>query len=108
MPSALLVVFTNPASAEEEATYNAWYDDVHLADVLKVPGFVSAKRYRLSPVPAVADPAPAPASYLAIYEVEGDVEAAAKALTAVAGTPAMPIDPTMDPNMIVHYWTPID
>jgi hypothetical protein len=28
-----------------EAEYNAWYDGIHLPDVLKTPGFVRARRY---------------------------------------------------------------
>lgn len=75
-------VFSNPADGRE-ADYNLWYDDVHLGEVLQVPGFVAASRFRLAPDPAGKAPTHA---YLAVYEMEVDDPAAALAeLTARAG-----------------------
>ncbi|ORA26296.1 DUF4286 family protein [Mycobacterium aquaticum] len=51
-------VFTSP---EHEAAWNDWYDNVHLPDLLSVPGFVSAVRYRQLGTEG---------HYLAIYEIE--------------------------------------
>jgi hypothetical protein len=66
-----LLVFTSPREGREDE-YNKWYDEVHLPDLLTVPGLVAAMRYRISQ-PAEA---PAPAHrYLAIYDVDGDVRA---------------------------------
>ena len=47
MAKHVFVVFTNPVEGKD-ATYNDWYDNRHLPDVLDVPGFVSAQRFRLS------------------------------------------------------------
>src|SRR4029450_9766344 len=62
MPRGIMLVTTAPASPEVEDAYNAWYDDVHLAEVCSVPGFVAAERY------APLDGGP----YVAIYHLEAD------------------------------------
>lgn len=71
MPDAL-VVWTNPVPGRD-AEYNAWYNDIHLPEVLAVPGYVAATRYELSPeprrMPGVEEYVPAQ-RYLAIYELE--------------------------------------
>lgn len=61
-----MVVQSRPVAGREDE-YNAWYDDVHLPEVLTVSGFVSAQRY----VTASTDGAE-PYPYLAVYEIEGD------------------------------------
>lgn len=61
---AKLVVMSNPVDGKEEA-YNAWYDNVHIPELLTIPGIKSAKRFKQK---SGADTW----SYLCIYEVEGD------------------------------------
>jgi hypothetical protein len=41
MAKHVFVVLTNPVEGKED-TYNDWYTNVHLGDVLKVPGIVAA------------------------------------------------------------------
>jgi hypothetical protein len=43
-----LVVLSNPVSAARERAYNDWYDHQHVPDVLRVPGFKSAQRFKLA------------------------------------------------------------
>lgn len=64
---AVLVVLTNPGSPEADAAYNDWYDNVHVPDVLAVPGYVSAVRYKAFP-----SWCPIPQKYLTIYDLEVD------------------------------------
>jgi hypothetical protein len=64
VPRGLLVVRSRPVSPEREDEYNAWYSGVHVADLLRVPGFVSARRFR-----RVGE---GESDYLALYEVEAD------------------------------------
>ena len=64
----ILLVMSDATPGDDDA-YNAWYDDVHLADVLNVPGFVAARRF--AAVPSVHGELPA-ARYLAIYEIDAD------------------------------------
>ncbi len=46
---ALLVVLSGPVSSERDDAYNDWYTNVHLSDVLAVPGYVRATRYKAFP-----------------------------------------------------------
>ena len=64
MPRGILVVRSRPISPEREDEYNGWYSGVHLTELLQVPGFVSARRFRR--VSGGED------DYLAVYEVEAD------------------------------------
>ncbi|MFN2536928.1 MAG: hypothetical protein ABR549_02105 [Mycobacteriales bacterium] len=68
MSRHLLLVASEPM-AGQEAEFNTWYDDVHLPDVLQVPGFVRAER--LIAAPSVHGELPEH-RYLAIYEIETD------------------------------------
>jgi hypothetical protein len=70
MTKAVFVVFTNVTSSEHDDAYNDWYDNTHLADVVKVPGFLAATRYRVSD--AQAKGMKPEHRYLSIYEVESD------------------------------------
>lgn len=57
------VVRSAPAAGQESA-YNDWYTNVHLPDVLAVPGFVAAQRFRIS---EAADENESVQPYLALY-----------------------------------------
>ena len=61
-----VIQFTSAARPGADETFNRWYDDVHVADVLAIPGFLSCQRYR------VVDPAASRPRYIAAYEVESD------------------------------------
>jgi hypothetical protein len=88
-----MVVFTEATSPEEETEFNDWYDNTHLGDVLKTPGFVAATRYKLSSAQPEGSN-PATNKYLAIYEIEAEnVQAALDAL--VAGRPDRYLSPTL-------------
>lgn len=59
------MVFTEPVDAEHEAAYNDWYTTMHIPDVLAVPGYVRATRYRsFDGEREIAQ------RYLALYELE--------------------------------------
>ncbi len=59
------VVRARPASPEREAEFNDWYDGTHLPELLAVPGFVSARRFRR--VDGEGEGVP---EYLAVYDIE--------------------------------------
>jgi len=66
----VLIVLSNPSEGSEDA-YNDWYTNTHLDEVVSIPGFVSAQRYKLTDAQIAGFPA-SEHTYLAIYEVEGD------------------------------------
>ena len=63
----VVVVLTEPSSGREDE-YNAYYEDLHLDEVLATTGWSSAQRFKLSAQQGMACPLP----YLALYEVEAD------------------------------------
>src|SRR5882762_2836420 len=74
MAKGVLVVQTAPISPERTQEYHDWYNETHLPEVLSIPGFVQARRFRLVDATG-ATAAGSSASLmenLAIYEVEAD------------------------------------
>ena len=62
----LIAVQTNCTDPSKEKEFNDWYNEVHVPDVLQVPGIVKMTRYE-NVVPGEGD-----AKYLALLEVEAD------------------------------------
>jgi len=105
---ALLVVLTNavPGRADD---FNAWYDEVHLGDVVKkMGGFAAARRYDL-----VGE---GPWGYLALYEIDGgNVEHAIERIVwgraerveaeAVGREPQVPISPAMEEHRLSFFFS---
>jgi hypothetical protein len=81
------VVLSNPVDGREDE-YNRWYDEVHIHEMVQVPGFVSAQRYRIDPV-FVGSPAH---RYAALYDMETDDPAATLAELTKAGSSMRPFD----------------
>jgi hypothetical protein len=69
VPENLHLVFSKPPEWLSEPEYNRWYD-FHLGEILVVPGFVAARRYRLE-VTVGTGPL-SEQTFLALYEIEGD------------------------------------
>lgn len=97
MARGILYVESQPVSPERTDEYNKWYDEVHLAEIVALDGFVSARRF----APNGDGP------YIAIYEIEADdVSQAMATLAEAAGsgkiqmTDAMRMDPP--PVIRVH------
>ncbi|HVX23177.1 MAG TPA: hypothetical protein VHB02_17685 [Acidimicrobiales bacterium] len=97
MPRAVMLVFAHPAGPDAEDEFNEWYDEVHLKDLLAVPGIVGATRYRLGDVqPGTASVTATTAPYLAIYEIEAeDVQATFAEIGKRAGTDQMRLSDAM-------------
>ncbi|ADP79455.1 DUF4286 family protein [Pseudofrankia inefficax] len=100
MPSGLLIVESRPSSPEELAAYHEWYDQTHLPEILKVDGFVSARRL------ASLDSD----TFLAVYEIDGDVEAAKAALglAQASGTMSRPERVQLSPPPVVRFFRGLD
>ena len=87
-----LVVLSNPTEGKEDE-YNDWYTNQHLGDVVAIPGYVSAQRFKLRHPMGFEHTH----QYLAIYEVEtDDPDAAIAALQARRGTELMAVSETLD------------
>ena len=90
MSRTVHLVFSRRPGSVREDEYNAWYE-LHIAEILAVPGFAAATRYAL--VPALDEPAgPDDFTHAALYEIEGSVADAMAALDAevASGTMNLP------------------
>jgi hypothetical protein len=101
----LFLVFSNPVAGRDDE-YNAWYDEVHLADVRRIPGVVDAQRYEL--VPTGGDSAQPPAHrYLAVYELDRDGSEVLGELMTRAGGPELRMSDALDLTTIgMTVWRP--
>jgi hypothetical protein len=78
MPQNLQIVFSHPGAGVSDEEFDRWYEE-HLDEILSIPGFHSAQRYRLEP--AVEDPETVfPYRRLAVYEVDDDTAALMRAM----------------------------
>ncbi|MFT4259382.1 DUF4286 family protein [Microbacterium sp.] len=74
-PREILLALVNSVEGQDEE-FNDWYTNVHIPEVLAVPGFVSAQRYATSAEGETA----AGFRYATVYEVEGSALQARAAL----------------------------
>ena len=93
MAECLLVVESRPTSAEEEEAFHAWYDDVHLPEVLALDGFRSARRW----------PDRESGSWFAIYEIDADVETARKRLNDALPSMQRPVGVQLSPPPVIRW-----
>ncbi len=107
MAKYTFVVMTNPVAGKEDE-FNAWYNQNHLPDVLNVPGFVCAQRFRLADVQMGGDASRA-YKYLALYEIEtDDLAGALKELRARAASgEIVPSDAIDMKNAATFMFAPI-
>lgn len=63
-----LMVVTSGAKEGRDEEFNAWYDGTHIHDICAIPGIAAGQRWDA----LEGSPNPAPAPYLAIYEIEAD------------------------------------
>jgi hypothetical protein len=88
-----LVVFSDALDNRDDE-FNAWYDNIHLKDVLAVDGIVAAQRFKLK----TGDKW----KYLALYELEcDDPLPVIEELQSRAGTEVMPLTDAFD---MEHYF----
>ncbi|GAA5065270.1 hypothetical protein [Nocardia callitridis] len=103
MPDAKMLVFSN-ATEGQDATFNEWYDTVHLADVLSVPGVVGGQRFELVPNSLPGQEAPEH-RYLAVYDLDADPDSVVRAFQERAGSGEIPLSPALDVrSLAVSVW----
>jgi hypothetical protein len=91
MAKYVLVMFTNAREGQEDE-FDTWYDGQHLHDVVSVPGFSAAQRYRRR-IPVTGD---LNQGSLAIYEIEAATEDEAKAAIKTLFSTPMTLSKAMD------------
>jgi antibiotic biosynthesis monooxygenase (ABM) superfamily enzyme len=65
----LSAVMVDCVVPEEEAAFNAWYDNSHVPNLVQIPGYASGARFQLVEHPALEHLGMGP-KYLALYEFD--------------------------------------
>jgi hypothetical protein len=86
MPRYYMLAFTNAVSGRE-SEFDRWYDELHLADVLSIPGVMRAQRFQT----VAGLEGPCPWKFLTLYELETQNPAALMsiALAIARGFPGL-------------------
>lgn len=88
----MLVLINAKEGRDDE--FNRWYEEVHLNDILAVPGFVAARRFEAADAQMTGAPKH---RYMTLYEIETeDIGAAIRALGAASG--GMDLSDAMEMN----------
>lgn len=98
MARGILYVATYPTTPEQADEFNRWYDEVHLPEIVALPGYVSARRFA---------PRTEGAPYIALYEMESDdLQKTADDMMAMAGRGEFTMSETLqtDPPSVAHVW----
>jgi hypothetical protein len=103
MTHGIFVVQTMPARGRE-ADYDTWYTQVHVPEILHVPGFASAQRFVNDPSGRPGD-APPEFRNLAIYELDAPAAEAGAALAAAL--PGLTWSDALGPRRTLVAYTPV-
>jgi hypothetical protein len=97
------LVFSNSVEGRDEE-FNEWYSNRHLNDVLRVPGYLAARRFSLTTDLGHSSPR---WNYLAVYEVDhARYCLAVEELAARSGTELMPISGAAGRPVSAHFLLP--
>lgn len=94
------MVHTRPLPGRE-AEYHRWYNDFHLDEVLRVPGFVTAER--CAPPSGEDAEFAGDGTHLALFTVESD-DFAATVATFREAQRSMARPPCLDPESVSLTW----
>lgn len=99
MTTGIMLVESKPISSDSVSEFHAWYDEVHIPEVLAVAGFVSARRLESQDG----------TTFVAIYEIDTDIDTAKANLRAAfeAGNIARPVVVELDPPPVQRYFQSI-
>jgi hypothetical protein len=107
-----MVVLSNPIEGADDG-FNKWYDEVHVPEVLGVPGVIAAQRYDLAELDIPDDPdlptqlPPPTHRYLVIYELDRAPQDVMTGFLERVMSGRMSLDETLDLTTVsLTGWTP--
>lgn len=100
-----LVVLSNLTPGHDEDDFNKWYSDQHLADIVAIPGFTTAQRFKVVGNQVAGETL---WRYLATYDLEtDDPQGALDEMMRRVGTDQMPMSEGLDPGFYVTLYEAI-
>jgi hypothetical protein len=104
--STLYLAVANPV-AGREAEFNEWYDNVHIPDLLAVPGVRSAQRFELADA-EVNTITPSQHRYLVVYELDGEPTEIMGEIARRVQSGAVVLSDAMDmTTTAMSFWSPL-
>lgn len=104
MKEHVLIVYSSPVPGREQE-YNDWYNNEHLQDVLTVPGYLRAQRFRLTDFKLDAAMPDVAHQYAAVYFMEtDDPEAALIDLKTRVETGVIGLTEAMQPDFLAYCY----
>ena len=100
MEKYLMLTLTN-AKPGKEQEFERWNDELHIPDLLRLPGVATATRYQVLGKPGPAD-VPGWDFGLALQIETDSIDETLEAMGKAARTPAMPISDALDPETTVR------
>lgn len=91
MSEGIIMVFSNPASADKEAEFNDWYSGIHFDELTAPDGVKAAHRYKIHDTQIPGNP-PSEFGYLSVYEID-DIDKVYREMRAIPTTPSDAIHP---------------
>ena len=94
MTKSMLFVESQPAGPEQVEEYHRWHDEVHLAEILTIDGFTSARRWQTD-----GD------TFVTMYEIDTDIPTAQANFKAAyaSGKMSRPVGIQLDPPPVMRY-----
>lgn len=102
------MVFSNPLPGRDDE-FNEWYDNVHVPQLLAVPGMLSAQRYALRDTEMYRAPGGSIPEhrYAIIYEMAGDIDAIMQRIREEVAAGHIVMHDSLDMNSWrLAFWTP--
>ncbi|HPG27254.1 MAG: hypothetical protein H6748_14015 [Spirochaetaceae bacterium] len=86
MERGVMLVLSNATDASRLEEFNRWYDEIHVHEVLEVPGVVAATRYELDEDQMMPGDDGFGRRFLVVYELESeDLRSVRDAIRATSG-----------------------
>ncbi|PXW24482.1 UNVERIFIED_CONTAM: hypothetical protein DES50_12610 [Williamsia faeni] len=102
------IVYSNPLEGRDDE-FNEWYDNVHIPELLAIPGMLSAQRYTLRDTEIYRAPGGSVPDqrYAIIYEMEGEVEVIMTKIREAVASGQIHMHESLDMNSWkLAFWTP--
>jgi hypothetical protein len=103
MTRHILIAESNAVAGSDDE-FNEWYRNYHIPQILSVPGFVSARRFKLSEVQF--DGFASRFRYLVVYQIEGDAADTVAAMLKAA--PSFTRSDTLDSEYSLRVFTELN
>ena len=94
------------AKPGRDSEFNEWYGKTHIPEVLQIPGFIGAQRFRLNPsqLPGMSPPW----EYLVVYEIEGESPSGALQELGRRIANGMNISDSFQPDVAAWTYSPLE